>query len=291
MQILIPACHHRLCCSLKYQRDPFFIWHLQWKIRYKTICMTEIFIGLVFKYVFHWHQRYPSSLWHHGEEKKSSVSTLSLLSLQKMKLKNILTLGILAMSSHRLTLTTREVMIQHRRIVFSPGEGLNYLIDRMSGVLNPMSLHHTSAVPLQSYREFRSPGLMQAVFWSIILLVLAQYSHNPNPRMPTPSYHLFHLMLVYAQKFRRVAGRFEFKPVAWWDSAHAVWRGVTPGPKHWQWRCPYQLSCAHLYAFWSPQPSPAFRSLIRGCCWTTVLGTLREEGWVLWNCCDWQNPI
>lgn len=106
--------------------------------------------------------------------KKSSVSTLSLHSLQKMKLKNILSLGILAMSSCRFTHTTREVMIQQRRIVFSPGEGLNYLIRRVSGVLNPVNLPQTSAVPPQSYREFRSPGLIKAVFWSITLLVSAQ---------------------------------------------------------------------------------------------------------------------
>lgn len=209
MQILIPACHHRLCCSLKYQRDPFFIWHLQWKIRYKAFCMTEIFIGLVFKYndrgfIFHWHQHYPSSSWHHGEEKFQVFPLYLCTPYRKWNCKNVLSLGI---STCRLTYITRKVMIQHRRVVFSPGEELNYLIDKMAAVLNTLSLPQTAVVPPQSYREFGSPDLMKAVFWSGTLPVLAQDSHSPNPWI---SLHDISSCTSHLHTHRRLAARFEF---------------------------------------------------------------------------------
>lgn len=114
----------------------------------------------------------------------------------------------------------------------------------MSGFLNPVSLPQTSAVPPQSYREFRSSGLMKAVFWSITLPILAQYSYRPNPQI---LHHITSCLYMH----RSSKG---WQPVAWWDSAHAVWRDVTPS--HWQWKGPNQLSCADLQSFWSPQPSP-----------------------------------
>lgn len=177
-----------------------------------------------------------------------------------------------------------ERMIQHRRVVFSPGEVLNDLIDRMPAVLNSVSLPQTSAVPPQSCREFRSPDLMKAVFWRGTLPVSAQYSHKPNSQIPTPSYHLMHLMLVCSHRSSEGWQQdLSFQPVACGilcvQCKGMSFLGHNIGSLEVQTNFPL-LTFMHFGALslLLPPVIPYEN--------TTMSGTLEEERWVLWNSCD-----
>lgn len=169
------------------------------------------------------------------------------------------------MSSLRLTDTTRKVMIQHRRVVFSPGEGLNELIDRMPAVLNPVSLpqtvqcHPTPTESLEAQTWWRQYfGVAPCLFQSNIPTTSPIFPHNPNPWMLTPSHHL-----VRAPPAPVFAGVQKAGSKIW------VFSLLLGGTLHMQCermsllgrstgreRDPNQPSYADFYAFWSPQPSP-----------------------------------
>lgn len=194
------------------------------------------------------------------------------------------------MSSLRLTDTTRKVMIQHRRVVFSPGEGLNELIDRMPAVLNPVSLPQT----VQCHPT-PTEGLEAQTWWRQYFGVapcLFQSNIHTTPTHGCSLHHIswyVHLLLLYSQEFRRLAARFEFSACCLVGLCTCSVRGchswaAALAGKEIQTNCP-MLTFMHFGALSLLLP-PSI--LIRGCCQTTVSGMLGEEEWVLWNWCDQQ---
>lgn len=161
------------------------------------------------------------------------------------------------MSSLRLTDTTRKVMIQHRRVVFSPGEGLNELIDRMPAVLNPVSLpqtvqcHPTPTEGLEAQTWWRQYfGVAPCLFQSNI-----HTTPTHGCSLPHITWYV-HLLLLYSQEFRRLAARFEFSACCLVGLCTCSVRMSLLGRSTGRERDPNQPSYADFYAFWSPQPSP-----------------------------------
>lgn len=187
---------------------------------------------------------------------------------------NILSEDILATPSLRLTYTTRGD--GSTQVGFNPGEELNELLGRMPAVLNPVRAPQTCTVPPHSdtwHREFRSSALMKVVFWSSILPVPAQQSHSPNPQIPTPS-HNQHLMLLCSRVWQHHLS--SFPPCCLLELCTCSVRQCHSwvAAQHLQQRDPTQLSCADFDAFCSPQPFSTSTLLIRGCCQTTMAGTV-----------------
>lgn len=192
------------------------------------------------------------------------------------------------MSSLRLTDTTRKVMIQHRRVVFSPGEGLNDLIVRMLAVLNPVSLPQAVQCHSTPTEDLEAQTWWRQYFGGVPCLFQPSIHITPTHGRALHRITWYtRLVLLYSRELRRLAAGSEFsacclvglrtcsvRPCHSWATALAG--------KEIQTNCP-TLTFMHFGALSLLLP-PSI--LIRGCCHTTVSGMLGEEGWVLLNYCD-----